>query len=111
MAKFNALLELSKRSFTAIQNKIAIMALLPLDNDLYDFIEIQAKFLLFTEKGITNPSIDELTMMFATIVDSMAECPLGASKVYDKFLDGGESALIAEMARLSLIVNGEDKVG
>ena len=111
MAKFNALLELSKRGFSAIQNKIAVMALLPIDNDLYDFIEIQAKFLLLTQKGITNPSIDELAMTFATLVDSIAECPLGASKVYDKLLDGGESALIAEMARLSLIVNGEDKVG
>ena len=40
MAKFNALLELSKRGFSAIQNKIAVMTLLPIDNDLYHFIEI-----------------------------------------------------------------------
>lgn len=110
MEKFNALRELAKRDFTPIQRELAITLVLPLDNDLYDFIYNQAKYMLFIVDGNGNPTNEELADRMHKAIIGISLLLEGAADAYQDYLERGNIAIVEGINKALSGMNNE-KVG
>lgn len=110
MAKFNVLAEMVERGFNPSQTQMAITLTMALDDDLYEFIYQQSKFLLFILEGNGKPTTEEIAERMFFTVFTMSHHMDGAVPAYQHFLDNGPEAMLADIMVAMSKFNKKDAI-
>lgn len=109
MEKKNILSELLAKGFTPEQNALAISLMLPLDDDLYQFYVKQAVLVLYLNKGIKDPSTEQIAEQMVKCVNKSARVLEHAVGAYDDYLTRGDKAIVEGMAFAYLIKQASEQ--